>query len=892
MGSPRWAHLVIVAGLASASVQAQPRPDVELGPPDAKDAIAARPAGSSSVESSDVPVWVASPPRVVVTRFENRSKVRAFDWLIAAAPFEIAEKTQGVLGLPSAAGPLHVTADTVPTMPADVAALAAKYGAEWVVTGWVERPNWELRIDVTVWRVVRGVATLATQAQRTGPVANYHKLVGELLTQLWRATGMKIDEARAAALERPLATDLYAVHLMGRGLGHLTSANALAPDPNNPAIAATRANELKLAQHDLERSVFIDPKNFAAQRLVGELYLVLAAGGEPKLAAKAGGKFAYASDLAPDDIESTRAAGLAAARSSKQEVARDLFRKLVTQIPWDLEARYQLGAALWQVGDAAAAERQLTQVTVHKPDHLAARRVLVLIHSARSDTKKLVTELEAIAARAPMDLEVKADLATGYAALGQWDRSTHALEAIALTRAPDLALLVRIGDGHVKLGDLDGALAWYARAAKQSPEASLPGFASAQALYDAGKLTEANRAYTSLQRFRDQLPAAEHALGVIALRQSRPDDAAWYLRRAVREEPGTVAMWQALLAAEIARKDPAAALVFSERALVRWPTNPELRYLTGIAHALLGNRSDARTHLIAALEGAGYAPARAALGALDAGGSATLAFTPNLVRPWGNAEAISATLVRYTETETAMARSRAAYQRDVLAVLGALGRGPNAPSKSPPVKVCPIGRITRPWSAAAQELRRYEQLGVELEASFRYLARHDEVGATAALLPNARTQLASAKRAFRTALADVTELRTEWTRTLAPELRVAGCSDKLLAAAVADPERYRVGQDDRIEPRPPAEPTKPSARSRTRATFYVDNTRCPDPVEVWIDGAQIGEVAPGRRSALVADGGERTLCLLGPGAAQCGDRGTVRQVYLHDGWSVALHCPK
>jgi hypothetical protein len=32
--------------------------------------------------------------------------------------------------------------------------------------------------------------------------------------------------------------------------------------------------------------------------------------------------------------------------------------------------------------------------------------------------------------------------------------------------------------------------------------------------------------------------------------------------------------------------------------------------------------------------------------------------------------------------------------------------------------------------------------------------------------------------------------------------------------------------------------------------------------------------------------------LLGPGAAQCGDRGTVREVYLHDGWSVTMHCPK
>jgi hypothetical protein len=121
-----------------------------------------------------------------------------------------------------------------------------------------------------------------------------------------------------------------------------------------------------------------------------------------------------------------------------------------------------------------------------------------------------------------------------------------------------------------------------------------------------------------------------------------------------------------------------------------------------------------------------------------------------------------------------------------------------------------------------------------------------------------------------------------------PELRVVNCTDRLLKAAVADPERYRVI----VEERPEVVPTQQAVRPRPRATFYVDNTRCADPVDVWIDGGHIGQVAPGRRSALVADGGERTLCLIVPGAAQCGDRGTVRQVYLHDGWATTMYCNK
>jgi len=155
-------------------------------------------------------------------------------------------------------------------------------------------------------------------------------------------------------------------------------------------------------------------------------------------------------------------------------------------------------------------------------------------------------------------------------------------------------------------------------------------------------------------------------------------------------------------------------------------------------------------------------------------------------------------------------------------------------------------------------------------------------------VPNDRGRVAALKKLFRTTLADVAELRAEWVRGALPELRVVGCNDKLLAAAVADPERYRILDDDRPEPIPPTAPP----RTRPRATFYIDNVQCADPVEVWIDGVHLGQVTPGRRSALVADGGERTLCLIVPGGAQCGDRGTVRQVYLHDGWAATMHCKR
>jgi Flp pilus assembly protein TadD len=855
---------------------------------------AAKPRAGGAAEPGEVPEWTEPPLRFAVAPFENRSNVRVFDWLVAGAPFEISEKTEGVLGLEPTGGPLHVGGDAVSASPAAVAAFAAARGAAFVITGWVERPNWQLRIDITLWKIAAGTAGVAAEAQRTGDVKAYHQLLGEALGEVWsKGVGIAVDDAHAKALQRTLARDLYAVNLMGRGLGHLVGAlpPTTPPPPRAPgsgSAAPPSQIDLKAAEHDLERAVFIDPKCFEAQRLLGEVYLATAAS-DPKAAARALGKFNYANDLAPDDIASLRAAAAGAAQAGKREPALDLFRRLVTRRPWDLDARYELGAAMWHTGDADAAEQQLAQVTAHRPDHLAARRVLALIHAARSDTPRLANELEAIVARAPDDLEARADLASAYGALARWDKASAALEAIADARPGDLALAMRVGDAHRKRGDLDTALGWYARAGKLAPESSWPGFAAAQALFDAGKLGEAIRGYTSLQRYKEDLGAAEQALGAIALIQHRPDDAAWYLRRAAKDAPRSLPTWRALIAAELSRRDAITALHDAAAALPSWPDDAQLHYLAGVAHAILDERSQARQALSTAAAGdAGLVAARAALGALDAGAPIALQFTPELVRPWGDADALGQALEHYAQVSAAIADARAIYQRQLLVVLGALDRGPLAPPRPAPARRCPVAQIAGSWASGQRALDAIVRLGLELEATWRFIARHDEAGATAGLLPNARSKLAAARKSWRLALADLGELRAEWTRALGPELRAVGCTDRLLAAAAADPSHYRVPEDDRPEPIPTTQPPRP----RARATFYVDNSRCIDPVEVWIDGAPLGQVAPGRRSALVADGGERTLCLLVPGAAQCGDRGTVREVYLHDGWSVTMHCQR
>src|SRR5262245_12811133 len=98
MGLPRALHAFAIFAMAGCgSADAQPRPKPQNPPQPGTGAI--KPAGSSEVESSDVPTFQASPARFAVTPFVNHSNVRAMDWLVVGAPFEIAEKTEDVLGL-------------------------------------------------------------------------------------------------------------------------------------------------------------------------------------------------------------------------------------------------------------------------------------------------------------------------------------------------------------------------------------------------------------------------------------------------------------------------------------------------------------------------------------------------------------------------------------------------------------------------------------------------------------------------------------------------------------------------------------------------------------------------------------------------------------------------
>ena len=83
------------------------------------------------------------------------------------------------------------------------------------------------------------------------------------------------------------------------------------------------------------------------------------------------------------------------------------------------------------------------------------------------------------------------------------------------------------------------------------------------------------------------------------------------------------------------------------------------------------------------------------------------------------------------------------------------------------------------------------------------------------------------------------------------------------------------------------------ARPATMITYHVDNTSCAAAARVVLDGNPVGVVDAHTRRGFRTRSGPHQLCLLHEGAREsCGQPGTLRKGYLHEGWTIQLKCPK
>jgi len=267
---------------------------------------------------------------------------------------------------------------------------------------------------------------------------------------------------------------------------------------------------------------------------------------------------------------------------------------------------------------------------------------------------------------------------------------------------------------------------------------------------------------------------------------------------------------------------------------------------------------------------------------------------------------------RFLVLADSMQLTREQFGKAVQAVLVEVNAGPGKPRP----RRCPEAAVAGPYARALELGQGYLKAGRELGRRYDQVKDFDRLGETAGLTADYRTKVKAVHARYQALLVDYREMKAVFHDQLADEVRFAGCDlDKLLARATelgAD-EAWAppaIGEGEAGEPAaesaapapPPAPPAAPEATppptaapDRAGIVFYIDNTRCAAATRVAIDGRPLGEVPGATRAAYQTTAGPHSLCLLpvpvglAP-ARRCGDTGTMRRGYLHEGWTISLRC--
>lgn len=267
---------------------------------------------------------------------------------------------------------------------------------------------------------------------------------------------------------------------------------------------------------------------------------------------------------------------------------------------------------------------------------------------------------------------------------------------------------------------------------------------------------------------------------------------------------------------------------------------------------------------------------------------------PELEVVFGDSESYKQHLDRFFALDEAMDRARSSFQKNVQGALAALGRVKKG-------KRCPLDQVARAYHGARRDGDSYRALGSELESEHGLITQLDDIGETAALTPDYRWKVKQVSGRYRRAVVDLKEMRVAFLVQLGSELKHRGCrgadlvkrAEQLVASGTPPDEPDPLAVAPVVPPRvKPGEEPKPVVPATT-VTFYVDNRACPGAQAVFLDGALLGEVPAKSKSAFQALAGHHALCLIGKESnARCGDPGTLRNAFLHDGWSIGLHCAK
>lgn len=206
---------------------------------------------------------------------------------------------------------------------------------------------------------------------------------------------------------------------------------------------------------------------------------------------------------------------------------------------------------------------------------------------------------------------------------------------------------------------------------------------------------------------------------------------------------------------------------------------------------------------------------------------------------------------------------------------------------------CPVDAVAPFYARAFDAGQDFRELGAELENHARAITALHDLGETASLTPDYRWKVNRARQLFKMLLVDYREMKTVLDDQLGSELAHRGCDlDVLLEAGRKAPPPDADLAAAAFDPR------KPTGRKRALpdgatppVTYFVDNTRCAKTMRLVVDGTVEGDVSARRRAAFQAPPGRHSMCLIPRSSSDtCGDPGTVRTTFIHDGWSITVRC--
>lgn len=268
---------------------------------------------------------------------------------------------------------------------------------------------------------------------------------------------------------------------------------------------------------------------------------------------------------------------------------------------------------------------------------------------------------------------------------------------------------------------------------------------------------------------------------------------------------------------------------------------------------------------------------------------------PKIEAVFGDAAAFRRTVDRFHTVHLEMQRARDDFAKNVQATLLTLQADRGG-------KRCPVDAVALTYTRAFRQGQLFQTLGTELESLQTQIKALDGLGETTGLTPDYRWKVTRALKLYARVLVDYREMKVAFQNQLAGDLRVHTCD--AAALMTKGEEREKAGAPPTAEVSAPRlDPVLPVRRPGTEepgppvtasaATFFVDNSSCPSSVRVIVDGTLLGEVGSTSKAAFRALVGRHDLCVIpSTSKAQCGDSGTLRKTFIHDGWQIVMRCDR